>query len=93
MKSHNALPFTTENHEYYISWDKTTATIKCKFQNEDEAFSNPISLDEFKEMVYTAATAGIKEVCFNSNYSIQVHSYTWKEYAKELNIKLTKINE
>ena len=50
MKSNKQLPFTTDNHEFHISWDKSKATIVCKFKNEVEAFDNPIRLEEFKDI-------------------------------------------
>jgi len=92
MKSNRELPYCTDTHEFYISWDKSTAIITCKFENEAEAFNNPILLSEFKEMILSANTKGVKEIQFNSNYSIQVHSHQWKEIEKKEGIKLTKIS-
>ena len=90
MKSNTQLPYTTDNHEFTISWDKTKATIFCKFKNEAEAFDNPITLDEFKEMILTASNKEIKTIDFKTNYGIDVHRHTWKEIGKKYGIKITK---
>jgi hypothetical protein len=92
MKPSKLLPYATDNHEFTISWDKTKATVVCKFENEAEAFENPIKLDEFKEMIFTAANKGVKRIDFNSNYSIEVQRTQWAEIAKKYGIKLTRIS-
>lgn len=92
MKSYKQLPFTTDNHEFHISWDKTKATIVCKFKNEVEAFDNPIRLEEFKEMILSASTKGVKTIDFNTNYSIEVHSHQWNEIGKQYGVKITRIS-
>lgn len=88
----NQLPYTTDNHEYFITFDKTKATIVCKFDNQMEALENPVTLEEFREMILTACIKGIKKVDFNCNYSIEVHRYHWGETAKKYGIKLTRIS-
>lgn len=92
MKSYSDLPFATDNHEFRISWDKTKAIITCKFKDEVEAFNNPITLPEFKEMVMSAATKGIKTIDFNSNYSIEVQRHQWSEISKQYGVKITRIS-
>lgn len=93
MKTPKELPYVTDNgHEYYISWDKSKATIICKFENEAEALDNPITLSDFREMIDTATTYGIKKVDFNSNYSIEAQRHQWGEIAKKHGIKLTRIS-
>lgn len=92
MKPSKILPYATDKHEFTISWDKTKATIVCKFKNELEAFENPITLNEFQEMILTAYNKGIKTIDFNSNYSIEVHRTVWAEIAKKYGIKLTRIS-
>jgi len=90
----NQLPYTTDNHEYFIKFEKTTATIVCKFEKgkQDESFTNPITLQEFKEMMETATIKGIKNVMANINYSIELQRHQWKEIAKKYNVKLTRIS-
>ena len=92
MKSNKQLPFTTDNHEFHISWDKSKATIVCKFKNEVEAFDNPIRLEEFKEMILTASTKGVKTIDFNANYSIEVQRHQWSEISKQYGVKITRIS-
>jgi len=92
MKISNKLPYTTDHHEFTISWDKSKATIVCKFENQADAFENPITLNEFKEMIETACIKGIKKVDFNSNYSIELQRNQWAEIGKKYGIKLTRIS-
>ena len=92
MKSSKILPYATDNHDFTISWDKTKATIVCKTKSSFEIFENPITLNEFKEMIESATIKGIKAVDFNSNYSIEVHRTVWAEIAKKYGIKLTRIS-
>ena len=88
----NQLPYTTDTHEYFITFEKSKATIVCKFDNSDEAFSNPVTLAEFIEMIETASIKGVKSIDFNCNYSIEVQRYYWAETAKKYGIKLTRIS-
>ena len=92
MKSYKQLPFTTDNHEFHISWDKSKATIVCKAKNSIETFENPIKLEEFKEMILTASTKGVKTIDFNSNYSIEVQRHQWSEIGKQYGVKITRIS-
>ena len=88
------LPYITDNHEFFITFEKSTATVVCKFDKgkQDEAFSNPITLEEFKEIMVSATIKGIKNVLFNSNYSIELQRHQWKEIAKKYNVTLTRIS-
>jgi hypothetical protein len=90
MKSYSDLPFKTTNHEFNISWDKDKAYIKCLCKNDYEAFNNPISLEEFREMVATAVTSGVKEVFIDTQYSMEVYSQEWQYTKNYHNIKLHK---
>jgi len=92
MKSYSDLPFATDNHEFRISWDKSKATIVCKTNNSIETFENPIKLEEFKEMISSASTQGIKTIDFNSNYSIEVQRHQWSEISKQYGVKITRIS-
>lgn len=88
----NQLPYITDNHEYFITFNKSKATIVCKFNNAEESFENPVTFEEFNEMIETAAIKGIKKIDFNCNYSIEVQRCHWGETAKKYNIKLTRIS-
>jgi hypothetical protein len=90
MKSYSELPYTTDNHEFHISWDRNNAYIKILCKNEHEAFNNPILLEEFREMIITASTKEVKEVVIDTMYSIEVHSKQWKETESYHNIKISK---
>jgi len=90
MKSNSKLPFTTDNHEYFISWDKETALIKVAPENEADLINNPITLDELKEMILSAATYEVKKVVIDCKHSIEVHSHTMKQIEEKYNIKITR---
>jgi len=87
-----ALPYTSENHEFTIDFVKDAATITCKNSDQDQLFSNPITYNEFHEMVETAAIKGVKRIFFNSNYSIEVVRSTWASAAAKHGVKLTRIS-
>lgn len=89
MKSYSDLPFTTDNHEYFISWDKQTALIKVVYTNDAEAISNPVTKNEFKEMIMTATTKEVKNIIYDIKHSIEVHTHTMKEIEKYYNVKIT----
>jgi hypothetical protein len=85
--------YLTDNHEFDISFNNTVAIIRCKYEYEAEATENPVTLEEFKIMIETASIKGIKQIKFNCNYSIQVHSHQWKEIAKKFKVKITRISQ
>jgi len=86
------LPYTTNNHEYFITFDKSKATIVCKWEEPAEAFENPVTLSEFKEMILTASIKGVKKIDFNCNYSIELQRTQWAEISKKYGVKITRIS-
>jgi hypothetical protein len=84
--------FLSENHDFTIEYGLNTATITCKWEDEADAFENPVTLSEFKEMIETAAIKGINTIFFNCNYSTEVMRHQWNEVAKKYNVKITRIS-
>jgi hypothetical protein len=87
------MNYTTDKHEFTIEYQKNVAIIECKAQDDNEAFNNPISLEEFREMIITATIKGITKVHLKINYSMEVHSQELKYIENKRKIKVTRITE
>lgn len=89
--THTKLPYVTISHEFYIEHEGSTARIICKAETDEEAISNPITYDEFRVMIHTAAIEGIKTIQLAINYSIEVHSKNMKDIGSMHGVKIERI--
>jgi hypothetical protein len=86
------VQYATNNHDYQVSFGKGEATIICKSDNQFDSFKNPILFNEFEEIIESAAIKGIKNIYFNTTYSIEIQRYHWKNIGLKYNVKITRIS-
>ena len=85
------LPYTSENHEFEISWDGATANINLTAENELEALYNPVTKEEFEDIIETAAIKGIKKINYLCDYSTEVKHWQFKRIGKKFNVEIERV--
>ena len=90
----NKLPFTTEHHEFYVTYTRDHADVFIPVTDESESglFNNPIGYNELHEIVQTAKTYGINTVTINTQYGVDVHSHSLKTNPIFRGVSINKIN-
>lgn len=88
------LPYTTENHEFNILFHQGLAIVNVPvIDSEDEMINNPISKEEFREMIVSAKVKGIEKVEFHTRYGIEILNYSLKSTLLYNNVKIIKGNQ
>lgn len=86
--------YATNNHNFIIRFEGKTATIILKHEKgqEEECFLNPVTFDEFNEIIETAAIKGVTKINYNCTYSTEVERTHWANTQKKYGIKLERIS-